>query len=332
MIRSAEASGKNLDLAIEKALKELGLTPDEEYSVEVLERAKSGFLGFGGSDARVRVTVELPDPKPVRAPEPPRVSAPAKAPAAPAKPAAEKPAPPQKGQGRPQQQSKPAQQVKSAAQPKPAPQQAKNAQPRPAKAAPARDAAPKNAPPAGPVKPMSVELAAGSARAARAGTFMQGLLEKMEIEADVRVEADEDGNLALQLSGEKMGALIGRRGDTLDAIQRLTGFVVNRGEEDRVRVTVDTENYRQTREDSLRRLARKTAGRAAKLKRNLTLEPMNAYERHVIHAELQEWKDVSTFSTGAEPRRCVVVAYTPGGRRFATDSKYYNQKPSAREE
>ena len=111
-----------------------------------------------------------------------------------------------------------------------------------------------------------------------------------------------------------MGALIGHRGETLDAIQQLTGYAVNRGRSHRVRVHVDAEGYRARREEALERLARKTAKKAVKYRRNVTLEPMNAYERHVIHAALQDFPSVSTYSTGTEPNRRTVVAYDPSKR------------------
>ena len=116
------------------------------------------------------------------------------------------------------------------------------------------------------------------------------------------------------LQGDNMGALIGHRGETLDAIQQLTGYVVNRGRSHRVRIHVDAEGYRARREEALQRLAHKTAAKVVKYRRNITLEAMNAYERHVIHAALQDVAGVSTYSTGTEPNRRTVVAYTPQKR------------------
>jgi spoIIIJ-associated protein len=126
------------------------------------------------------------------------------------------------------------------------------------------------------------------------------------------VSADDE-NIDIRIEGENLGMLIGRRGETLNAIQHITNYIVNRGEEGRVRVVVDVENYRKKREESLQKLAEKTASKVLKYRRNIALEPMNAYERHIIHSALQEWSDISTFSSGAEPRRCVVISYTPGG-------------------
>ena len=109
---------------------------------------------------------------------------------------------------------------------------------------------------------------------------------------------------------KKLGALIGRRGETLDAIQQLTNYSINRGgESKRARVQIDAENYREKREESLERLAQKVAGKVVKYRRNVTLEPMNAYERHVIHTALQDTQYITTFSIGTEPNRRVVVSY-----------------------
>ena len=119
----------------------------------------------------------------------------------------------------------------------------------------------------------------------------------------------EGTNYKVDLEGDDLGYLIGRRGDTLDALQHLANYTINRGVEGRVRISVDAESYREKREDSLRRYARKKAQQVLKNRRRTTLEPMNAYERHVIHAALQEMDNVSTHSTGTEPNRRVVIEY-----------------------
>ena len=140
--------------------------------------------------------------------------------------------------------------------------------------------------------------------------FLKGLLEHMDSAAEVKVYESEKGRYKVFLKGEKLGALIGRRGETLDAIQQLTNYSINRGsEKNRARVQVDAENYREKREQSLERLAEKVAGKVTKYRRNVTLEPMNAYERHVIHTALQDTPSVTTFSIGTEPNRRVVVSY-----------------------
>ena len=140
--------------------------------------------------------------------------------------------------------------------------------------------------------------------------MLTGLLEHMDAAADIKVYEAEKGRYKVILDGDKLGALIGRRGETLDAIQQLTNYAINHGsEKNRARVQVDAENYREKREQSLERLAQKVAGKVTKYRRNVTLEPMNAYERHVIHTALQDTPFVTTFSIGTEPNRRVVVSY-----------------------
>ena len=144
----------------------------------------------------------------------------------------------------------------------------------------------------------------------RIETFMKGLMEHMGSDAiPVATKSGED-TYSVELQGSSLGMLIGRRGDTLDAIQHITNYAVNHGQGKRVRINVDAENYRKKREESLIRLANKVAGKVSRSRRNMTLEPMNAYERHVIHAALQDYPDVTTYSTGTEPGRRIVVAYS----------------------
>ena len=139
--------------------------------------------------------------------------------------------------------------------------------------------------------------------------FIKGLLEHMGSDAVPHAGKDEDC-YRVDLVGPSLGMLIGRRGETLDAIQHLTNYSINRDNSKRTRINVDAECYREKREESLKRLAMKVAGKVVKYRRNITLEPMNAYERHVIHATLQDVPDVTTFSTGSEPNRRVVVSYS----------------------
>ena len=145
--------------------------------------------------------------------------------------------------------------------------------------------------------------------AGRAEEFLTGLLERFGTPAQLNVaENFEEKTINIQLSGDNMGAVIGHRGDTLDALQYLTSIVANREEDDRWRITVDTENYRSKREGTLEALAQKTAQKALKYKKAVALEPMNPHERRIIHAALQEVEGVTTYSTGSEPNRKVIVA------------------------
>ena len=244
MLKKLEKSGKTEEAAIAAALEELGLDRDD-VSVEIVERAKSGFLGIGASPAVVRVQYEAPDEELETVAEAVAES-PAAAPA--------------------------------------------EAQPAAAPAAPAA----------------AVDEPEGYARIR---AFVSGLLEHMGIQAEIEITARDNGGVNVNLSGSNMGAVIGRRGETLDAIQHLTNYAVNRGSDKHMHISVDAESYRAKREESLVRLAEKMAAKAIKYKRSMALEPMNSYERHVIHTALQDYEGVTTSSTGTEPNRRVVVSY-----------------------
>ena len=158
--------------------------------------------------------------------------------------------------------------------------------------------------------PAKVRITYSVSKLEQARSFLVGLLERMGSDAVPQLEETEDGNIKVEFTGNDLGMLIGRRGETLDAIQHLTNDVINRGAEKRVRVIVDAENYRLKREDTLKRLAEKIAGKVRKYRRNVTLEPMNSYERHIIHMVLQDSPEVTTYSIGSDSNRRVVVAYS----------------------
>ena len=210
MTKTIEVSGKTEDEAIELALEQLKLTRDD-VSVEIVERAKTGFLGLKNSPAVVKVIYEAKED-----------------------------------------------------------------------------------------------------RTERAQSFLLGLFERMDVETEMQV-SESGGAIEVVLNSKDPGALIGRRGETLDAIQHLTNYVINRGGSSRVRVNIDAENYRQRRNETLESLAARTAGKVMKYRRNMTLDPMNAYERHVVHAALQSYENIQTYSVGSEPNRRIVVAYNRGG-------------------
>ena len=267
-----DVTGKTEDEAIQNALRQLGLDRDD-VSVEILERAKSGFLGLGSCPAKVRVSYgpEEEEEAPVSTPAEP--AAPREAPARPKPPKAEKP---------PRQERKPVE--KPAAEEKRDEEQPESA-----------------------ARTLGEEVNDEKAQAIR--KFLSGLLEQMESTAEIHIYLLEKGRYRVILEGKGLGALIGRRGETLDAIQQLTSYAVNRSGGGRVRVQLDAENYREKREQSLQHLARKVAAKVTKYRRSVTLEPMNAYERHVIHTALQDVPYVTTYSTGTEPNRRVIVAY-----------------------
>ncbi len=136
--------------------------------------------------------------------------------------------------------------------------------------------------------------------------FLDDVLKKMNIAAQYQVDLTEK-ELKIDISGDNMGVVIGRRGQTLDALQYLVSLVVNRRVENYVRVVLNTENYREKREKALVKLAKKLAHRAKKYRKEITLEPMNPYERRIIHSSLQEDQAVSTRSEGKDPNRKVVI-------------------------
>ena len=286
MINTLEKSARTVDAAIDEALKELGLSRDD-VSVEILEMGKTGFFGFGAVPARVRVSYETPDPAPVK-PAPKKAEKPA--PAKIAKP--EKPIP--------------AKAEKPAKVEKPAAAKAEKAE------APAQ--AEKK-----PAAPAAVDGENPDYTAIR--SFLTGLLERMGVSADIEIGPRDNGGINVNLTGASMGAIIGRRGETLDAIQHLTNYVVNKDSEKHLHISVDAEDYRSKREESLTRLAEKMAEKAIKYKRSMALEPMNSYERHVIHTALQNYEGVTTSSTGVEPNRRVVVAYVKPDKAEKPDNK-----------
>lgn len=158
-------------------------------------------------------------------------------------------------------------------------------------------------------EPAHIRVSYSTSPAAPTKSFVEGLLVRLGVRADVVVtENHETNSISMELRGDGMGAVIGRRGGTLDAIQYLASIVANRTEEEHWHVTVDSENYRQKREASLVTLADKMAQKAIKYQKSVALEPMNSHERRIIHAALQNNTDVTTYSTGSEPNRKVIVA------------------------
>jgi Predicted RNA-binding protein len=211
MQNSIEVTGKTEEEAIASALRQLNLQRDE-VSIEIVERARTGFLGIGASPAVIKVIYDVPS------------------------------------------------------------------------------------------------KLSDEGVVERTKSFLDGLLSRMGTQANIELNVKDDGTVIVELSGEGMGSIIGRRGETLDAIQHLTNYAVNRGLEDRTHISIDAENYRSKREESLVHLAEKMAAKALKYHRSMALEPMNSYERHVIHTALQEFEGVSTCSTGVEPNRRVVIS------------------------
>ena len=303
MEKSIITTGKTIELAIEAALTQLRMDRDS-VSVEVLKNARSGFLGIGASPAEVKVTYQVPDEpsapktalssasrsKPKERPEltPSVISRPGKK---------IEPQEPKKRPDQPKKDRRPEQRTD-----RPKPERKPNEPKKPAEAK-------KPVEPKPVAEPKTYASAAPGSVEEQIETFLKGLLEHMGSDAVPHAYQLDEESYRADLVGGDAGLLIGRRGDTLDAIQYLTGYAVNRDRETRLRISVDAGDYRRKREDALRQLARKMAAKAVKYHRNFTLEPMNAYERHIIHAALQDYPEVTTFSTGTEPHRRIVVAY-----------------------
>ena len=336
MLKWIETTGRSEEDAISAALFQLGLERDD-VSVEVIERAKTGFLGFGSNPAKVRVSYDEVDgvARPLSDESLLEKDAPKQAPAPEKEKKAEKPAPAKEETvlPRPVKKQEPAaakaeapaahveEETILSAKPGMTPPRAR--QPRPErKERPRREDRLQEGDEVligsevkggiAPREPVTVEpVSPDDEKAKRIREFLTGLLGHLQVEAEPEIFITNEGNYKVVLQGKDLGAIIGRRGETLDAIQQLTSYTVNRGQSKRVRIHVDAKGYRAKREESLQRLAVKVAGKVVKYRKNMTLEPMNAYERHVIHTALQDFKGVTTYSTGVEPNRRTVVAYAP---------------------
>ncbi len=279
MEKNLIVTGKTIDLAIESALAQLGLDRDS-VSVQVLAQAKPGFLGLGAQPAKIQVTYEAPDPAPKVALSSASRSKPK------AKPAVEK-------------------------KPEPKAEPKKEAPKAPEKKAEPKKEAPKKAEPkkVEPKEPKVYAAAEAGSVEEKIEKFLKGLLEHMGSDAVPHAWKADGNTYKVEFTGNDLGYLIGRRGDTLDALQHLANYSVGRNVEGHIRINVDAEDYRAKREESLTRYARKKAQQVLKARRRTTLDPMNAYERHVIHAALQDMENITTHSTGTEPNRRVVIEY-----------------------
>lgn len=308
MTKWIETTGRSEEDAITAALFQLGLERDD-VSIEVLERAKSGFLGFGASPARVRVSYEVVSEEEAIHSDAPSMDKEVQS----AEDVVEEVAPIVA-----QPVTEEEEETILPAKPDWVPTKKQGYEHQPKKRQELdhqlqagdeviignSECVPENQTVENPVF-------SDDEKATKVHEFLVGLMERLEVQATVQIGVTEDGNYKVLLLGDGLGSIIGRRGETLDAIQQLTNYAVNRGQSKRVRVHVDAEGYRAKREESLQHLALKVAGKVVKYRKNVMLEPMNAYERHVIHAALQDVPKVSTYSTGVDPNRRTVVAYTP---------------------
>ena len=281
---------------------ELGCTLDE-VETSVIDMGSPGLFGMFGKPAKVRLTVKEEDHSfdiemPVFSLDQPAQGGKKKR-----KEAAKEEKKAEKTEKKVEKEEKKAE--KKAEEPKPKKEgksrnrKEKSEEP---KAEPVTVAAP--AEPAEPFTETPEAELSDTAKSAR--DFLKSLTERMNVPADIAV-SDSEENLRMVLSGENMSILIGRRGETLDALQYLSSLNVNRSREDYLRVTLDTENYRAKREEALRKLAVRMANRAKKSGRRVALEPMNPNERRILHSALQNDPEVTTHSEGEEPYRRVII-------------------------
>ena len=306
-----ESTGKTVKDAISKGLAELGCD-SADVDIQVIEMGSPGLFGIFGRPAKVRLTLKESDKDleidlPVLSIDQP--SGRKREKAKPEKARADKPQKAEKPEKK-QEAPKPREERDDAAKPeapKPRPEKKKR-EPKPQK--PTAETAPEIEVPAPapveqePFVPTPDDQLSETAHNARA--FLMGLTERMGVPAQIAVSESPE-QIRMVLSGENMSILIGRRGETLDALQYLTSLNVNRAREDYLRVSLDTENYRAKREEALRKLAVHMAGRCKKSGRRVALEPMNPYERRILHSALQADPDVTTHSEGEEPYRRVII-------------------------
>ena len=340
MIQETIATGRDVNAAIDNGCRELGISREEDsFDFEIIAREKKGFLGLKTYPAKVRVFRELPDPvlpkeeppkaAPAPAPAPRREQPAAQAPAAAKaqaprqeKPAREQAVPASAPAGEPQEKAQPAASQPPRREPHP-PRERKPREQRPARPQEQRPpheeraaAAPSPAP--APAKRAQVEVEPTDnvrARVERSAAYVERILGLMGIgEVKVTPRYYED-NVCLQLTGSGLGVIIGRRGETLDSIQYLSSLVANRGEGDYIRINIDSGNYREKRERTLEALARKLANTAVRTGKSTTLEPMNPYERRVIHGAVSQIKGATSSSIGVDPNRRVVISAIDGPKR-----------------
>ena len=268
---SIRVSAKTVDDAITEALIQLGVTSDRlEY--EVIEKGSAGFLGIGMKQAVIEAR-RKPEPKEEKVEEP-VVEEPVKA-----EPKKVETVQPQKAAA-----EKKADEPQKAAFEKAVEKEVKEEVKKETKLV--------------EVQPQTIEAVED---------FLKNTMKAMDMEVELKTEIDQDGALCVDMSGEHMGILIGKRGQTLDSLQYLANRVANKHQEGYVRVKLDTENYRARREETLKHLAKNIAHKVKRNRRPVALEPMNPYERRVIHSALQSDPYVTTHSEGEEPYRKVVI-------------------------
>ena len=313
-----ESTGKTVEEAVSEGLKKLGLSIGE-VQVDILEEGSKGLFGlFGSKTARVRLTVKEEErretvfadslssydaerraPKKAEKPAEPAKAVPQAPREVPQAPKAERAPKPDKPQ-RPARLNADSAEQAPKAERGPKPERIEKPARAPKAEKPLLSRMPSE--PAVPAEQRDPQSDEGKVQA-----FLQELTRLMGLEISVHVHTDEEGNIRVSMQGDTLGVLIGRRGETLDALQYLTSLHINRGRQEYTRVTLDSEGYRAKREDALVRLANRMANRAQRTGRKVSLEPMNPYERRILHSALQGHEGISTHSEGEEPNRHVVI-------------------------
>ena len=298
-MKQYEFSARTQDEAVEMGLQELGVSI-ADVDIQVVEEGSKGLFGlFGSRPVKVRLTLKDAEEDPL---------ADLLEDKKPAKPQIE---PEKKQEKKPEKKAEKKPVEKKAEEKKPAPEKKKAEK----KAEPAEKKEQEKPAVKAEIRPMekpevtmiAAEELTDDSPAGTAHAFLAELTKLMGVDVTIDMGTDAEGNVYGYINGDTLGILIGRRGETLDAVQYLTSLKVNRGRESYTRVTLDTENYRAKREDTLIRLANRMANRALRTGRKVSLEPMNPYERRIIHYALQQTEGVTTHSEGEEPNRHVVI-------------------------
>ncbi len=310
-MKEFEVSARTIEEAISQGLEQLGVSISD-VTVDVIEEGSKGLFGlFGSRPAKVKLTLkgdEASDEDMAHA-----ILADAmkeETPKEKKQPKQEKPAEkkqePKKAKATKQEKAPKTEEAKAEAEAKPEQAKAEEKGEKPQKARKPREKKePKERPE--PKEIVPAEQADRDTAAGKAQEFLQNLTKLMNVPVSVAVDTDEEGNVRVNMEGDTLGILIGRRGETLDALQYLTSLQVNKGQNTYTRVTLDTEGYRAKREDALVRLANRMANQAQRTGRKVSLEPMNPYERRILHSALQDHPAVTTHSEGEEPNRHVVI-------------------------
>lgn len=293
-MKQLEVTGKSIGEAVDKAVQELGVGYSD-IDFQVIDEPTKGFLGIGAKPAKVIVTIISEEEKPVKTTV--------------KKSDNKKTEPKAEAKQRPQNK---------ASQNKDKPKASNNKdnnKPKQVAKETAKEAE---------LSQTAEELQGERANLTEedknlilttATNFLVEIFNQMELEVDIEAAIDDNKHILINMVGDEMGTIIGKRGQTLDSLQYLTNLVVNRGKYPYMNVTLDTEGYRAKRRQTLERLAFNLAKKAKHNRRNVTLEPMNPYERRIIHATLQNDRYVTTYSEGVEPYRYVVIALKSSNKR-----------------